>query len=120
MIEGIIQYLLSQNQTAKDLLDNYVFKIVPMVNSDGVIHGNTRAELCGMDPNRKWQDPSPTLQPIIFALKKAIFRDIGNIKLFLDLHSHSRKLNTFFYGNYVPRDLQETVRLFPLMASNID
>jgi len=25
-----------------------------MINIDGVIHGNSRADLSGSDPNRKW------------------------------------------------------------------
>lgn len=70
-----------------------------MVNIDGVVHGNSRAELSGSDPNRKWISPNEMRNPIIYALKKCIQRDKGNVEMFLDLHSHSRKLGTFFYGN---------------------
>lgn len=43
-----------------------------MVNVDGVVHGNTRAEISGADPNRKWNNPHKIRNPIIYALKKAI------------------------------------------------
>lgn len=47
MVEGIINYLLGLLGKALESDDNfydgYTFKIVPMLNPDGVIHGNTRA-----------------------------------------------------------------------------
>ena len=43
MVEGIINFLLSDKEEANFLLNNFIFKIVPMVNIDGVTHGNTRA-----------------------------------------------------------------------------
>lgn len=46
-----------------------------MVNIDGVVHGNSRAELSGSDPNRKWLNPHKIRNPIIYALKKAIEKD---------------------------------------------
>lgn len=44
---------------AKDLLDSFTFLIVPMVNPDGVIHGNSRTNLLGYDINRNWSSHSP-------------------------------------------------------------
>lgn len=38
-----MNYLLSKTPKANELLKKYVFKIVPMINIDGVIHGNSRA-----------------------------------------------------------------------------
>lgn len=43
-----------------------------MVNVDGVIHGNTRAELIGTDPNRKWGYPHKIHNPIIHSIKHYI------------------------------------------------
>lgn len=70
-----------------------------MVNVDGVVHGNSRAEIVGCDPNRKWSQPHKIINPIIYGLKKEIERDGQDVEMFLDLHSHSKKLGTFFYGN---------------------
>lgn len=43
MMEGVINFLLGGSNKAKELLRKYVFKVVPMINIDGVIHGNSRA-----------------------------------------------------------------------------
>jgi murein tripeptide amidase MpaA len=72
MLEGMIDFLLSTSELAQNLLSNYVFKIVPMVNIDGVVHGNSRAELIGCDSNRRWSDPHKFYDPIVSAIKKMI------------------------------------------------
>ena len=55
-----------------------------MVNMDGVVHGNSRAEISGADPNRKWINPHKIRNPAIYALKKAIEKDKGNILFIQD------------------------------------
>ena len=77
MLEGIITYLLETiaEGSSNALLDNYVFKIVPMVNPDGVIHGNTRAELTGIDCNRVWKKPSKHATPAVYHIKKQILKN---------------------------------------------
>ena len=40
MLDGIISYLLSKE--ADELRKNFVIRIVPMLNPDGVIYGNYR------------------------------------------------------------------------------
>lgn len=37
-----------------------------MVNVDGVIHGNNRCSLAGVDLNRKWKNPNPKLHPEVY------------------------------------------------------
>lgn len=54
IIEYIIDFLLGNSMLAKILRDNFVFKIVPMLNIDGVIIGNYRCNLTGVDLNRQW------------------------------------------------------------------
>lgn len=114
-MEGLINMLLSKSSQASFLLRMFVFKIVPMVNMDGVIHGNSRAELSGADPNRKWAKPHKMRNPVVWELKKAIEKDGEDVAMVLDLHSHSRKLGTFFYGNS-PRDSKTSTRKFPMMV----
>jgi len=43
---------------AQLLRENFVFKIIPMLNIDGVLNGNYRVSLCGLDLNRQWANPS--------------------------------------------------------------
>jgi murein tripeptide amidase MpaA len=54
VIEGLIEYLLARTAQADYLRKNFVFKIVPMLNIDGVIVGNTRTAINGLDYNRCW------------------------------------------------------------------
>jgi len=52
IVEGLIDFLLSADREAKSLRDSYVFKVVPMLNPDGVVVGNYRSSLAGVDLNR--------------------------------------------------------------------
>jgi murein tripeptide amidase MpaA len=51
-MQGIIDFLTGPEKSAKILRNTYVFKIVPMLNPDGVIVGNYRCSLSGLDLNR--------------------------------------------------------------------
>jgi murein tripeptide amidase MpaA len=51
-MEGFLEFIISNDSEAKDLRDLFVFKIVPMLNPDGVIVGNYRCSLTGLDLNR--------------------------------------------------------------------
>lgn len=39
VMKGTLEYLMSNNPTAQSLRESYIFKIVPMLNPDGVING---------------------------------------------------------------------------------
>lgn len=52
IMQGILDYLVSDEEGARYLRNNFVFKIVPMLNPDGVIVGNYRCNLSGNDLNR--------------------------------------------------------------------
>jgi hypothetical protein len=47
IMHGLLEYLISEDEGAKYLRSNFVFKIVPMLNPDGVIIGNYRCSLSG-------------------------------------------------------------------------
>lgn len=49
MMKGVLDYLTSDSLQAAALRDKFVFKIVPMLNPDGVIVGNYRCSLAGGD-----------------------------------------------------------------------
>ena len=68
-LEGMMNYLLSDIPEAKALRSKYIIYVIPMLNIDGVIHGNHRTDLTGSDLNRRWSEPSPYLHPIIYATK---------------------------------------------------
>ena len=75
-------------------------KIVPMLNPDGVINGNYRTSLAGVDLNRRWDKPDPELHPTIWAVKDMVKR-LQKTRLVImqtDIHGHSRKEGLFVYG----------------------
>jgi murein tripeptide amidase MpaA len=45
IMQGILDFLVSDDEGARYLRNNFVFKIVPMLNPDGVIVGNYRCSL---------------------------------------------------------------------------
>ena len=58
MMKGVIDFLTDvDNQEAKLLREKFIFKIIPMLNPDGVINGNYRCSLAGCDLNRRWKNP---------------------------------------------------------------
>lgn len=69
MMQGVIDFLTSDHIEAQILRDNFVFKIIPMLNPDGVIHGNYRWSLAGWDLNRRWKFPSPIIHPSVYYAK---------------------------------------------------
>ena len=78
-----------------------MFKLVPVLNPDGVVVGNQRVNLSGADLNRRWDAPSKALHPTVYAAKSMIRQLQGDRELFLfaDLHGHSKKRSVFLYGN---------------------
>ena len=101
MMKGVIDFLTDpDNEEANMLRDNFVFKIIPMLNPDGVINGNYRWSLSGGDLNRRWKNPSKVLHPIIYHTKKLIkeVHEEREVLLFWDLHGHSRRKDIFMYG----------------------
>merc|ERR1712232_888028 len=69
VMKGMLDYLTGASLDARILRDNFVFKIIPMLNPDGVIVGNYRCSLVGHDLNRQWDEPSRKLHPTVFFAK---------------------------------------------------
>ena len=72
MIQGCIEFILSDDPIAVELRNRFIFKIIPILNPDGVIHGNYRSSLMGVDLNRRWKNPSKFLHPTIYYAKSMI------------------------------------------------
>ncbi len=47
VVEGLIQFLCSEDSLAIQMRKRFIFKIIPMVNPDGVILGNYRCDVNG-------------------------------------------------------------------------
>lgn len=120
IVEGIIQFLIGDSDAAKKLRDTYVFKVIPMLNPDGVVLGNYRTSLSGQDLNRQWIGATARLFPEIFYTKQMLSKTLGSrdIFMFVDVHGHSRKKNVFMYGCHNKNtDKKNVEKLFPLVFS---
>lgn len=124
MGKGLLEYLCSESEEAAFLRRNVVFKMVPMLNPDGVVVGNFRTSLCGRDLNRTFKLSNDLLIPEVRALKELVGKLKAEFKnrllMFLDLHGHSVKKNVFLYGPEY--DIWETnyykTRILPKIISN--
>lgn len=73
MMKGVLDFLSDPSSVEAEVLrQHFVFKIVPMLNPDGVINGNYRCSLAGCDLNRRWKNPSKVLHPTIYHTKQLI------------------------------------------------
>ncbi|VDL95846.1 unnamed protein product [Schistocephalus solidus] len=70
VMRGLLERLTDPDDAEmQDLRRMFIFKIVPLLNPDGVICGNHRCSLAARDLNRQWINPSPTLHPTIYHTK---------------------------------------------------
>ena len=70
VFDGVIDTLTREDDPrAKALLDLFVFKLVPMLNPDGVARGHYRADQLGVNLNRCYISPDPAREPTVFAAK---------------------------------------------------
>ncbi|KAB0799155.1 hypothetical protein PPYR_07035 [Photinus pyralis] len=119
MMKGFLDFLTGDSGPAKELREKFIFKLVPMLNPDGVIVGNTRCSLTGKDLNRQYRTVIRETYPSIWYTKLLIKRMLEEcgVAMYCDLHAHSRKHNIFIYGCENRRGLDRRLgeQVFPLM-----
>ena len=101
VVEGFVEGLL-QNPECRPLLRRYIFKVIPMMNPDGVVAGNFRTSYSGKDLNRQFHRLSRHVFPEAYyldRLAKSLKKEYGNrLVYYFDFHGHSTKTNLFCYG----------------------
>jgi hypothetical protein len=113
MLDSLIQTLLSKDPRAAVLRTQFVFKIVPMLNPDGVIRGHFRVDQNGINLNRCYAFPSMLDQPSIFAVKEYIESVLfANVCFYLDLHAHASKKSCFVFGNCLEGQRAQDIEVF--------
>ena len=120
LMRGFMDFLLAETKEASFIRRNYIVKIVPMLNIDGVIEGFYRVSLSGNDLNRMWSCPDAILHPDILNTKK-MFAQLAQereVKMYLDFHGHSRLHGTFAFG--CPNegtDIEDIEKIYPRVLS---
>ncbi|KAF7224809.1 cytosolic carboxypeptidase 2 isoform X2 [Nothobranchius furzeri] len=121
VMEGFLDFLLGDSEDAQILRDNFVFKVVPMLNPDGVVVGNYRCSLAGRDLNRNYKTLLKDSFPCVWHTRDMVKRLMADteVLLYCDFHGHNRKNNVFMYGCSSRGDASLTLkeRVFPLMMS---
>ena len=119
VVKGCIDFLMGNSEEAKKLREIYVFKIVPMMNPDGVLVGNSRTSFAGCDLNRRWGKPNEIIHPEVYNTKQMILKlsTQRNIAFIIDCHGHFGAFNSLFYCNY--KDNKRACKLFPYLCSKL-
>uniref|UniRef100_A0A1I8PWI4 Peptidase M14 domain-containing protein n=1 Tax=Stomoxys calcitrans TaxID=35570 RepID=A0A1I8PWI4_STOCA len=119
MMKGLMDFITGDSSVAKRLRHKFIFKLIPMLNPDGVIVGNSRNSLTGKDLNRQYRTVIRETYPSIWYTKALIKRliDECGVSMYCDMHAHSRRHNIFIYGCENKRNPEKklTEQVFPLM-----
>ena len=111
VVEGLLQLLLREHDARSIALRrHFVFKVIPMLNPDGVACGCYRADPgSATDLNRMYDAPTFEEHPSILGAL-AVVRQLhasGALLLYVDVHAHAGKRGCFLYGNRPRADGQD-------------
>lgn len=79
MLNGLMDKLMKEE--SQPLRENFVVRIVPMLNPDGVVYGNYRCSLLGCDLNRKWNCANRLLHPTVYHTLQMMTRMRNSVKI---------------------------------------
>lgn len=101
VIEGLIDFLVSNDIKADMLRRQAIIKIVPMMDIDKAFNGGTGKDQLPVDFNRDWD--SPSYWPAVIAVKQKINESASqnHLRIFIDSHNPfpgQNDNNTWFYS----------------------
>jgi len=111
VVSGLIHFLLSDDKDAALARKTTIYKIIPMMNPDGIFHGITRFNANLEDLNQEWDDDfTDTLhlpvEPEAACVKKWMrkWKSAGKaIDLGLDVHSQGQEGSMYLL--HTPKDV---------------
>eukprot|EP00916_Digyalum_oweni_P022151 GHVL01036754.1.p1 GENE.GHVL01036754.1~~GHVL01036754.1.p1 ORF type:complete len:421 (+),score=85.51 GHVL01036754.1:297-1559(+) len=96
---GFMNFILSGDERAKSLRKLFVFKIVPMVNPDGVSIGHYRLNSVGLNLNRYYDRPNTGDYESVGYISDICNMWKDRLRGYIDLHSHATRRGCFLFGN---------------------
>ena len=105
VFDGFVNFLLREHDPrARALRERFVFKLIPMINPDGVYRGHYRADTRGANLNRCYLACPFETHPSVNAIA-ALVRHLhakGVLSFYIDTHGHATKRGCFIFGNALP------------------
>jgi len=98
---GLMRFLLSADPRARELRERFVFKLVPMLNPDGVARGHHRTNSRGLDLNRCYTNPNYEEHEGVWLTKRILSHWAAQKRLLMvvDFHGHPSRRGCFLLGN---------------------
>jgi hypothetical protein len=96
VLEGALRFVTSDDEKARELRRQVIFKFTPMVDPDGCANGGVRFNANGYDVNRHWDEvdlrnkEKLRLMPEIWYVKRAVYAQMDSthpIDLMVNMHN---------------------------------
>ena len=102
IFNGILKTLINNDSPLNNiLLENFVFKLIPIINVDGVSNGYFRLDPDGFNLNRCYLNPNQKINPENYAITKLFYFYSSNFKIryYFDLHADMNTRGVYTFGN---------------------
>lgn len=100
VLQGLMNWLLSTDPHATDVMKHMIFNIIPMMNPDGVYLGKYRTTSINIDLNRQWDNANPVTEPSVYAVTQLIEDWVNagkDFSYFTDFHATKNGTTCFIY-----------------------
>ena len=119
-LEAFLTFLISNDRRAVVLRKAFVFKVVPMLNPDGVVRGHFRSDQFGINLNRQYVSPSLEQEPAVFAVRAYadyLHQSLQSLCMFFDVHAQASKRSCWVFGNALDVSRQVENLLLPKLVA---